>query len=329
MVLTNLLVRRRERMDLHQNARLTVWSREALARKVLHQKLTLNAAAAAFNVSTKTAAKWVRRFQAEGETGLRDRSSRPRRLRRPTPAYLVQQVEQLRRQRWAACRIASHTGLSPATVSRILRRLKLNRLRDLNPAPPIQRYEHAAPGDLLHLDIKKLGRFAAIGHRIPGHPRRHLKGVGWEYVHVAIDDHSRIAFAQIFSDEKGFSAAAFLAAAIAYYQRLGIPIRRVLTDNGPCYQSRAFRNLCQQHAIRHQRTRPYTPRTNGKAERFIQTALREWAYARAYENSQQRAHHLWPWLHQYNWHRPHASLNASPPISRSGLDRYNLLIHHN
>jgi transposase InsO family protein len=315
-------------MDLHQNARLTLWSREALAIKVLQERWTLNAAAAAFNVSSKTAAKWVRRFQAEGSLGLRDRSSRPHRLRRPTPSFLIEQVEQLRRQRWAACRIARHTSLSPATVSRILRRLKLNRIRDLDPAPPIQRYEHAAPGDLLHLDIKKLGRFGCVGHRIHGDPRRHVKGVGWEYVHVAVDDHSRIAFAQIFPNEKGASAAAFLAAAIAFYQRLGIRILRVLTDNGPCYKSRAFRNLCQQHQIRHKRTRPYTPRTNGKAERFIQTAIREWAYARAYENSQQRANHLLPWLHQYNWHRPHASLNASPPISRSGQDRNNLLTHH-
>lgn len=315
-------------MDLHQNARLTPWSREALAKKVLFQGLALNAAAAAFNVSPKTAAKWVRRYRSEGPAGLRDRSSRPRRLRQSTPTYLVQQVEHLRRQRWAGCRIAFHTQLSPATISRILRRLKLNRLRDLDPVAPIQRYEHAAPGDLLHLDIKKLGRFTAIGHRIPEAPRRHAKGAGWEYVHVAIDDHSRIAFAQIYPNEKGSSATAFLAAAIAYYQRLGIRIQRVLTDNGPCYQSRAFRQLCHHHRIRHKRTRPYTPRTNGKAERFIQTALREWAYARAYLNSDQRANHLQPWLHQYNCHRPHASLNASPPISRAGLDRNNLLIHH-
>ena len=315
-------------MDLHQNARLTLWSREALAKKVLFQRMTLNAAAAAFNVSSKTAAKWVRRYRAEGPTGLRDRSSRPRRLRCPTPAFLVQQVEDLRRQRWAGCRIAFHTRLSPATISRILRRLKLNRLRHLDPAPPVQRYEHAAPGDLLHLDIKKLGRFHSVGHRIPHAPRHQSKGAGWEYVHVAVDDHSRIAFAQIYPNEKGSSAAAFLAAAIAFYQRLGIHIQRVLTDNGPCYKSRSFRQLCLQHGIRHKRTRPYTPRTNGKAERFIQTALREWAYARAYSNSDQRSNHLPPWLHQYNWHRPHASLYGSPPVSRAGLDRNNLLIHH-
>ena len=315
-------------MDLHQNARLTLWSREVLARKVVVEKLTLKAAAAAFNVSAKTVAKWVGRYRNSGRSGMHDRSSRPHHLRRPTPASQVQQVEQLRRQRWAACRIAAQLGLSPATVSRILCRLKLNRIRDLCPAPPIQRYEHAAPGDLLHLDIKKLGRFGAVGHRIHGDLTRRSRGAGWDFVHVAIDDHSRIAFAQIYPDEKAPSAAAALSSAIAYYQRLGIRIRRVLTDNGPCYQSLAFRAVCRQQGIRHCRTRPYTPRTNGKAERFIQTALREWAYARAYQTSDQRSGHLLPWLHQYNWHRPHASLNHAPPISRSGLDRNNLLIHH-
>ena len=315
-------------MDLHQNARLSPFSREVLARKVLYEALTLNAAAAAFKVSAKTAAKWVGRYRSQGSAGMRDRSSRPHRLARATPAHLLPQVEPLRRQRWAGYRIAAQLGLSPATVSRILCRLKLNRLRHLEPAPPLQRYEHAAPGDLLHLDIKKLGRFQATGHRIHGDLRRRSRGSGWEFVHVAVDDHSRIAFAQIYPDEKGDSAAAALAAALAYYQRLGIRIRRVLTDNGPCYQSVAFRDLCRQHGIAHRRTRPYTPRTNGKAERFIQTALREWAYARAYLTSLQRAAHLLPWIHQYNWHRPHASLDHAPPISRSGLDRNNLLIHH-
>jgi transposase InsO family protein len=315
-------------MDLHQNARLTPWSREVLAKKVLMEKLTLKAAAAAFHVSAKTAAKWVRRYRSDGSPGMRDCSSRPHRCPRSTPAALAQQVELLRRQRWAGCRIAAELGLSPATVSRILRRKKLNRLRHLDPAPPIQRYEHAAPGDLLHLDIKKLGRFQAIGHRIHGDPSRRTRGLGWDFVHVAVDDHSRIAFAQIYPDEKAPSAAAALQAALAYYQRLGIRIRRILTDNGPCYQSLAFAAVCRQHGIRHCRTRPYCPRTNGKAERFIQTALREWAYARAYLTSEQRTAHLFPWLHQYNWHRPHASLDRAPPISRSGLDRNNLLIHH-
>jgi transposase InsO family protein len=316
-------------MDIHKNARLTLHSREQLAKSVLQQGVTLNSAAAEFKVSAQTARKWVRRYQALGRSGLHDHSSRPHRLRRPTPPQLVAQVEPLRRQRWTGQRIARTLALSPATVSRILRRLHLNRWRDLEPAPPLIRYEHPHPGDLLHLDIKKLGCIGCIGHRIHGDRRQHVKRVGWEYVHVAIDDHSRIAFSQVLPNQKGPSAAAFLAAALAYYARLGITVRRLLTDNGPCYKSRVFAHLVQQHALQHSRTRPYTPRTNGKAERFIQTALREWAYAHPYSSSSERTSHLPCWLDQYNCCRPHASLNGAPPISRSGLDGNNLLIHHN
>jgi transposase InsO family protein len=315
-------------MDIHKNARLTPLLREELARKVLSAGATLNSAAAEFKVSTRTAAKWTARYRAEGAAGLRDRSSRPHRLHRPTSPHLLLQVEQLRRLRWTGARISQTTGLSPATICRILKRLKLNRIRHLEPASPIIRYEHEAPGDLLHLDIKKLGRIGCVGHRIHGDRKRNARHVGWEYVHVAIDDHSRIAFSQVLPNEKGLSAAAFLQAALQFYSQLGIPIRRLLTDNGPCYQSRILRQLCQQHGIRHLRTKPYTPRTNGKAERFIQTALREWAYARAYEHSDQRIQHLPRWLHDYNWHRPHASLKGAPPITRSGLDRNNLLRQH-
>ena len=297
-------------MDYHQNARTVVWSREAMAKRVIEQGSTLAAAAAAANVSAKTAAKWVARYRALGRAGLRDRSSRPRRLR------------------WAGVRIAQSTNLSPATVSRILRRMGLNRLRHLEPAPPPRRYEHAAPGDLLHLDIKKLGRFSAPGVRIHGDMSRRTRGLGWDYLHIAIDDHSRIAFAQILPRENGLCAAAFLDAALAYYRSLGIGVRRLLTDNGPCYRSCPFAARVGQHRLRHRHTRPYTPRTNGKAERFIQTAIREWAYSRTYSNSVERQMHLKPWLHDYNWHRPHASLNKQPPISRAGLDRNNLLMHH-
>ena len=315
-------------MDYHKNARSTVWSREQMARRVIDQGWTLKATAAGFHVSVKTVAKWVLRYRTQGVAGLSDRSSRPSRLRRPTQAEQVARAAMLRRQRWTGVRIAQATGLSPATVSRILRRLRLNRLRDLEPLPPVQRYEHAAPGDLLHLDIKKLGRFSAPGARIHGDLSRRTRGLGWDYLHVAIDDHSRIGFAQILPHENGACAAAFLDAALAYFRTLGIGVRRLLTDNGPCYRSLAFSGLCGKLQLRHRRTRPYTPRTNGKAERFIQTAIREWAYAQAYENSQQRQLHLSPWLHQYNWHRPHASLNQKPPISRAGLDRNNLLMHH-
>lgn len=315
-------------MDYHQNARTTVWSREQMARRVIEQGWTLKATAAAFHVSVKTVAKWVMRYQRQGVAGLLDRSSRPRRLRRPTQPEQVVRAAQLRRQRWTGIRIAQATGLSPATVSRILRRLRLNRLAHLEPAPPVQRYEHAAPGDLLHLDIKKLGRFSAPGARIHGDLSRRTRGLGWDYLHVAIDDHSRIGFAQILPRENGPCATAFLDAALAYFRSLGIGVHRLLTDNGPCYRSLAFSGLCRKLQLKHRHTRPYTPRTNGKAERFIQTAIREWAYAQAYPTSQERERHLPYWLHQYNWHRPHASLNQQPPISRSGLDRNNLLMHH-
>jgi len=315
-------------MDIHKNARLTPVLREELAKKVLSQAVTLNSAAAEFKVTAKTAGKWVRRYQQQGRPGLQDRSSRPLRSPRRCPPQQASQVEILRRQRWTGLRIALATGLSRATVSRILRRLHLSRIRDLEPLPPVVRYEHAAPGDLLHLDIKKIGRFQAMGCRITGHRRGRIHRAGWEYVHVAIDDHSRIAFSQILPNQKAPSAVAFLQAAVDYYARLGIAISRVLTDNGPCYRSGSFRRLCLQLGIRQRFTRPYTPRTNGKAERFIQTALREWAYARAYDNSQARALELPRWLHQYNWHRPHASLNHAPPISRSGRHRNNLLTHH-
>ena len=315
-------------MDYHQNARLTVHSRERMARKVLHDGCTLKLAAASFNVSAKTAAKWVRRYRASGVADLRDRSSRPHRLYRPTAEAQVQRVGVLRRQRWTGYRIAQTTGLSRATVSRILRRLQLNRIRDLDPAPAIQRYEHPLPGDLLHLDIKKLGRIVRPGHRVTGNPADHVPGSGWEYVHIAIDDHSRIAFSGIYPDEKRESVIAFLHAALAYYARLGIRFKAILTDNGSAYRSYLFAKVCRQLGLKHRFTRPYTPRTNGKAERFIQTALREWAYARIYQNSNQRSQELGSWLHLYNWHRPHASLSFASPISRSGLDRNNLLSLH-
>ena len=315
-------------MDIHKNARLTLWSRELLAKRVFAHGLRFNSAAAELKVSPKTAAKWVRRYQAEGIAGLGDRSSRPHRLRRPTSEEQVACVEVLRRQRWAGSRIAAHTGLSRATVSRILRRLRLNRIRHLEPERPDNRYEHAAPGDLLHLDIKKLGRIARPSHRVTGNRRDRVRGIGWEYVHVAIDDHSRIAFSAILPDETAASATAFLRQTLAYYARLGIVFKALLTDNGAAYRSRAFAAACRELGLKHRFTRPYTPRTNGKAERFIQTALREWAYARQYQNSDERSQELRPWLHQYNWHRPHASLDHAPPISRAGIDLNNLLRLH-
>ncbi|QDL95893.1 IS481 family transposase [Rhodopseudomonas palustris] len=316
-------------MNIHKNARLTPIGRERLVQAVLSGQ-TPKAAAQAAGVCPRTARKWVARFKAEGRAGLADRSSRPRRLYKPTPVATVEQVERLRRQRLTGKQIAADLGLSPATVSRILRRLGLNRMRDLEPAEPARRYEYAHPGDMIHIDIKKLGRFDKIGHRITGDRtgQSNSRGVGWEFVHVCIDDASRVAFSQIFADEKAVSAIAFLKAAIAYYASLGVTVRRVMTDNGSCYISTDFRNACHALGLKHIRTRPYTPKTNGKAERFIQSALREWAYAQAYPTSTRRAEELPIWLHRYNWHRPHGGIKSQPPISRLGLSEDNLLRLH-
>ena len=315
-------------MDYHHHARRTIHGREQLAKSVVEGRLSLCEAAAEHGLSRQTAARWVGRYRELGVEGLRDRSSRPHCLRKPTSPEQIAQVEALRRERWTGQRIAQQTGLGRATISRILRRLKLSRIRDLEPKPPVQRYEHPHPGDLLHLDIKRLVKIAQPSHRVTGDRRDTVKGIGCEYVHVAIDDHSRIAFSAIYPDETRASVLDFLDHALAYYARLGIHFKALLTDNGTSYRSYAFADRCRELGLKHRRTRPYTPRTNGKAERFIQTALREWAYARTYQNSLDRENNLKPWIHQYNWHRPHASLGLSPPISRSGLEVNNLLSLH-
>jgi transposase InsO family protein len=315
-------------MDYHDHARLTVHGREQLAQSVVEGRLSLREAAAERGLSRQSAAKWVRRYRDAGRAGLEDRSSRPRRLPRCTSAELVERVGRLRRERWTGVRIAQATGLSRATVSRILTRLRLNKIRMLEPQVPVVRYEHASPGDLLHVDIKKFARIVKAGHRITGNPQDETRGAGWEFLYVAVDDHSRLTYTALYPDEKADSSASFLAEAVAYFQRFGITTRRVLTDNGPCFYAHRFARACSELAIAHKRTRIYTPRTNGKAERFIQTAIREWAYARRYENSADRAAQIKSWTHQYNWHRPHASLNQSPPISRLGIDVNNLLRHH-
>jgi transposase InsO family protein len=316
-------------MNIHKNARLTPSGRERIVRQI-ESGQTPEATAHAAGVSPRTARKWFERYRREGLAGLHDRSSRPHRLYRPTPAAVVERVAQLRRQRFTGKQIAAELGVSPATVSRILKRLGLNRIDALEPAAPVRRYERARPGEMIHIDIKKLGRFNRVGHRITGDRRgqSNSRGIGWEFVHVAIDDHSRVAFAKIMASEKKHCATAFLKAAVAYYASLGIKVERVMTDNGSCYKSFAFRRLCKRLGLKHIRTKPYTPRTNGKAERFIQTGLREWAYARAYRNSRDRKAAMIPWLHQYNWHRPHAGIGDKVPISRLGLTEDNLLRLH-
>ncbi len=316
-------------MNVHKNARLTLFGRERIVRQVAGGQ-TPKAVAEAAGVCPRTVRKWMDRYRFEGLAGLRDRSSRPHRLFRPTPQGVVEQVEALRRQRRTGKQIAAELGLSPATVSRILQRLGLNRISALEPAEPVRRYERARPGEMIHIDIKKLGRFNKIGHRITGERAGQSKsrGVGWEFVHIAIDDHSRVAFARVMPSEKKRSAIVFLKAALAYYQSLGIKVERVMTDNGSCYKSFAFRRACKRLGLRHIRTKPYTPKTNGKAERFIQSSLREWAYAQAYRNSRQRKDELPLWLHRYNWHRPHAGIDDKVPISRLGLPENNLLRLH-
>jgi transposase InsO family protein len=317
-------------MNVHKNAPLAPKGREAMVRGVTEGGLSKADAARRFNTTPKTVAKWVKRFRADGVEGLRDRSSRPLSSPSQTAPATCAAVEALRRQRHTGKHIAAEVGVSPATVSRILRRLGLNRIRDLEPAEPVRRYERQTPGEIIHIDIKKLGRFDKVGHRVTGDRtgQSNSRGVGWEFVHVCIDDHSRVAFSQILPDEKAASAVPFLKAAVAYYKSLGVTVTRVMTDNGSCYKAFDFRDACKALGVGHVRTKPYTPKTNGKAERFIQTALREWAYARAYPSSDRRAEELPRWIHRYNWHRPHGALKSQTPISRLGLSEDNLLRLH-
>jgi transposase InsO family protein len=304
-------------MDYHKNAPWTAVSRERLARMVILEGVKLGAAASRFCVSAKTAAKWVGRYRQFGAAGLADRSSRPHSSPRQTSSYLLEKVLVLRRGHMPGYEIARRTGLSPASVSRILRRARLSRWRDLNPPPPVQRYEHPRPGDLLHLDIKGMTRFSEVSLRGDGRLRGKSKHPGFLALHVAVDDHSRMAFTQMLPDQKADTTISFLNAAVEFFATHGINVRALLTDNGSSYRSRQFRHACQKMAIKHSRTKPYTPRTNGKAERFIQTALREWAYAQHWTDSEQRDAHLQPWIDYYNRYRPHGSLNYRPPISRS------------
>jgi transposase InsO family protein len=317
-------------MNIHKNARLTPRRREEMALSIIEGGLSKAHAARSYGVSGKIVARWLERFKAEGHAGMFDRSSRPHVMPGMTEQAVTARIVALRRQRWTGRHIATEVGVSPATVSRVLKRVGLSRLKDLEPAEPVRRYEREHPGEMIHIDIKKLGCFDRVGHRITGDRKgqSNSRGVGWEFVHVAIDDASRIAFSQILPDERKESAVAFLAAAVAYYASLGVTVTRVMTDNGSCYRSKAFARACRDLELKHVRTKPYTPKTNGKAERFIQTALREWAYAIAYPTSDHRAAELPVWLHRYNWHRPHSSLKSNTPISRLGKTGDNLLRLH-
>jgi transposase InsO family protein len=315
-------------MDVHKNARLTYACRVLLIERIQAGRCKTRVARE-LGVSVRTVHKWFERYRECGAQGLRDLGSRPHRS--PTaPEVLKTAVLALRRQRMTLVTIAGQLGLSRATVARIARAAGLNRLSKLEPTPVYRRYERAEPGELLHLDIKKLGRILKVGHRISADRTGHGvgPGAGWEYLHVAIDDTSRVAYAQLLPDENADCTVAFLRAAVAYYAGLGVRIKGVYTDNAKVYRGRDFAGACAQLALAHHYTRPYTPRTNGKAERFIQTCLREWAYARAYHHSHQRRDALPTWLHGYNWHRPHMSLAAQPPVTRLRLSTNNLLRLH-
>ena len=303
-------------MNVHKNASLTPAGRARLVAAVLREGERPAAVARQFRVSVTTVRRWVRRAEA-GET-LQDHSSRPRRLARQHPRPVRRRVEKLRRRRASSLRIARETGLPLPTVVTMLRRLGLNRLPALAPPEPVVRYERARPGELLHVDIKKLGRIRGIGHRITGRgPGTYGgRGAGWECVHVALDDCTRLAYAEVLADEQGTTTAAFLERALAWFRARGVVVERLLSDNGACYRSRVVRAVLDAHGVRHLFTRAFRPQTNGKAERFIRTLLAEWAYARAYPTSCHRTARLPAYLDHYNAERPHGGLGFITPQQR-------------
>jgi transposase InsO family protein len=303
-------------MDLHQNARSCPASRAVLVERVLRQRWTVREAAESAGMSERRAYVWLARFRAEGQAGLQDRSSRPYRIARQMAADRLQRALALRREKRSASEIAGLIRVPRSTVARWLRRSGLGRLRQLAPPEPVRRYEKAIVGELVHLDVKKLGKIGQVGHRITGDRRARSRGIGWEFVHVAIDDTSRLAYVEVLEDERGPTATGFLRRAIGFFANSGVPVRGLLTDNGGCYLSQPFAATCRDLGLTHHRTRPYRPRTNGKAERFIQTLQREWAYAFPFPSSRLRTALLKRYLHFYNCHRAHASLGGQPPISR-------------
>jgi transposase InsO family protein len=318
-------------MKLHANAALSWNGRRRLAGRVVDQGWTLTAAAEAAGVSVRCARKWVGRYRLEGELGLRDRSSAPRRVANRTSADRVEAIVKLRRLRFTAAEIAETLGLALSTVSGILTRLGLGRLGRIGLEQPI-RYEHSRPGELIHIDVKRLGRIqGGAGKRVRDGLRKHHNRtvtdrdgkrrltVGWEFVHVCVDDFSRLAYAEVLPDEKAATAAGFLARAIAFYRGYGIRVERVLTDNGSAYISTVHAVACRALGVRHSRTRPYRPQTNGKAERFIRTMLQGWAYGAIYASSNERTAALDGWLWHYNHRRRHSALGHQPPATRTNL----------
>lgn len=303
-------------MNIHSCARTCPASRALLVERVEELGWTVNEAADAAGVSERTTYKWLARFRCEGPVGLQDRSSRPHRSPRQTSAAVERRVLSLRRKRYSGPLVARKMSMPRSTVACVFNRHGLGQLRRLDPKEPVHRYEWDEPGDLLHVDIKRLARIERPGHRVHGDRRTTVKGAGHEAVHVAVDDHSRVAFSAVLPDQTGESAVVFLKWALAFYATLGLTLRRVLTDNGSAYESQLWADACDECGLEHWRTRPFRPQTNGKAERFIQTLLREWAYARPYAHSRYRTRALRRYLEHYNFERPHGSLHDEPPGSR-------------
>lgn len=316
-------------MNIHKNARLSLARRIELVQDISVRGLCVTEAARQHGITPPTARKWLGRYLAQGEAGLLDVSSRPAVSPRATPPAKALAILELRHKRLTQARIAAALGVSKSTVSRVLARAGLSRLADLQPAEPVVRYEHDAPGDMLHIDTKRLGRIERPSHRVTGNRRDTVDGAGWEMLFVAVDDHARIAFTDMHPDEKWPQAVQFLHNAVAYFASLGVKIQRVLTDNGAPFRSKQFAQTCCTLGIRHKFTRAYRPQTNGKAERFIQSALREWAYGFTYQHSSQRTAALDYWNHHYNWHRPHQGIGGVAPMSRLNKSRNNLLTLHN
>ncbi len=311
-------------MKLHANARTCPKSRQLLVDRIESGWSVLEAAEAA-GITARTARRWLARWRAEGAPGLIDRSSAPKRIPHKTPPERVAQIIRLRRLRMTAAQIAMALQMALSTVSAVLKRVGLGKRSRLDPPEPPNRYERCHPGELIHIDIKKLGRILKPGHRVTGDRRgqastsrggKTVTLAGWEFVHVAIDDHSRLAYAEVLADEKGLTAVAFLKRALEFFAGHGVSVQRVMTDNGSPYVSHVHAAACRELRLKHLRTRPYRPRTNGKAERFIQTLQREWAYGRVFQTSADRTAALGPWLNHYNFKRPHGALSHKPPGSR-------------
>ncbi len=314
-------------MKLHANAPFGPKGRLTMVRRVVEEGWSLTEAAEAAGVSERTTRKWVDRYEAEGEAGLLDRSSAPATVANRTEESRIEAIAALRRVRMTGAEIAECLGMALSTVAGILRRIGLGRLSRLEPLEPANRYERAGPGELIHIDVKKLVRIErGAGHRMTGRRTKHARGAGWEFVHVCVDDATRLAYVEVLADEKGRTCAGFLRRAVAFYRRHGIKAERLMTDNGGAYRSTIHAITCRALKIRHIRTRPYRPRTNGKAERFIRTMLGGWAYGAIYRSSAERTAALPGWLEFYNWRRPHGSLSHKPPGARLGeLKRNNVV----